>query len=393
MGAAGVVIDDTTGTPFTINNAENWNNDFAYGGTRGLVLNGAISLGTSASATRTITTNATTAGTVLTVSGVISNGTNATTPTTGLSKAGTGTLLLSSNNTFTGTLGVTAGTLQITGTNALTGATSVTGGTLFLSGTGAINGSSGITVNGTSAKLLQTGSVPISAPVTLTLGTVDGTTTINNLTVANAATAILSHGNGSQSPLTIGSLTFGGAATVNVLTSTATANSPRFVTTTLATNAAAKATITPVNAFGYWEPGTYQAIGYTGTIGGAGFAGFQLPATALAGLGGRQTATLDNSVAGQVNVVIGGNRAQWTGAGNGNWDTATQTPQNWKQSVAGTPTDFLANDATVFDDTATGSTTINVVANVSPAMPPSITRRRTTRFSPAARLAFPVPPP
>ena len=357
------------------------------------MLNGAISLGTSALATRTITTNAATAGTVLTVNGVISNGNNATTPTVNLAKAGTGTLLLNANNSFTGTLGVSAGTLQIAGTNALTGATSVTGGTLSLIGAGAINGSSSITVNAATAKLLQTSSVPISAPVTLTLGTIDGTTTINNVTVANAAGAILNHGNGTGSALTIGSLTFGGAATVNVLTSTANANSPRFVTTTLATNAAAKATIVPVNALGYWDPGTIQVMSYTGTIGGAGFAGFQLPATALAGLGGRQSATLDNSVAGQVNVVIGGNRALWTGAGNGNWDTATQTPQNWKLSAAGTATDFLANDSTQFDDTATGSTTINVVANVSPASAVFNNSTKNYTIQSSGTLAFPAPAP
>ena len=360
IGAANAAIDNTSGAPVNIGNPVNLNFNFAYGGTRNLTLTGPISLGTGTATSITATTNAATAGTALTLAGVVSNGTTAT----GLAKAGTGTLILSANNTFTGTLGVSAGTLQVTGTNALTGATSVTGGTLNITGSGSINGSSGITINAAAAKLLQTGSVAISSPVTLTLGTIDGTTTINNVTVANAAGAILNHGNGTGSPLTIGSLTFGGAATVNVLTSTATATAPRFVTTTLATNAAAQATINSTNTLGYWDPGTYQEIGYTGTIGGAGFGGLKLGT--VPGLGGRQSATLDNSTAGQVNLVIGGNRALWTGAGDGNWDTATHTPQNWKLSVAGTPTDFVAADSTQFDDTATGSTTINITANVTP---------------------------
>ena len=63
-----------------------------------------------------------------------------------------------------------------------------------------------------------------------------------------------------------------------------------------------------------------------------------------------------------VDAVIGGYRAAWTGASDGNWNTTTQ---NWKQEGTATPVAFATNDAVVFDDSATGTTTISIPANVT----------------------------
>jgi len=190
-------IDNTTANTITSANAQTWNADFAYGGTRNLNLTGAISLGTTAGTTRILTTNATTAGTALTIANTISNGTTANS----LTKAGAGTLIM-------------------TGTAAYTGATTVTAGTFTLQGAGSINSSTGLTLNGASAILRQNSSVALSKPVTVTLGGIDGTGTISGpVTVAAAAANAISHGNGTQAPITINSLSFAGAATVNVTTS------------------------------------------------------------------------------------------------------------------------------------------------------------------------------
>ena len=306
INAAGAGIDDTDGVAgggtkpipglvFVSNTPETWNADLVYGGTRNMTIGGPISLGTSAGATRTLTTNAAPGGfsaSALTISGVISNGTNGTTPTTGFTKAG-------------------AGNLIITGVQAYTGATNVTAGTLQVDKTGSLNASSGITINGAAAKFLDTGTVPVSAPVTVTLGTLDGTGTVNSASVANAAGAIVTHGNSTTAPLTVGSLTFNGAATMNLITSPATAATAKIATTNLTTNAAGKVTINATNTAGFWDSGSFSAVTYTGAIGGAGFSAFQLPVSpaTLTGLGGRQTATLDNATPGLVKIVVGGDRA------------------------------------------------------------------------------------
>ncbi len=109
----GGTLDNTASSTLATlatNNAQTWNGDFAFKGTYNLNLGaGAVSLGTSAGAARTVTVTANT----LTVGGVISDGTNATTPTTALLKSGAGTLALGGVNTFTGGVTVGNGTLSV----------------------------------------------------------------------------------------------------------------------------------------------------------------------------------------------------------------------------------------------------------------------------------------
>ncbi len=74
---------------------------------------GAVSLGTAAGTTRSITTSG--ANGVLTIGGAISNGTTATE----LTKLGTGVLILGGNSTYTGVTTVTQGFLRLTNGGAL----------------------------------------------------------------------------------------------------------------------------------------------------------------------------------------------------------------------------------------------------------------------------------
>jgi fibronectin-binding autotransporter adhesin len=102
----GGTIDNGTTGSIAIANTANVNGDFTFGGSQDLSLND-VNLAT----TRTITTNDLySAGTKLTVSGVISGGTNV-----GFNKAGAGTMVLSGNNTYTGETHVNDGVLSITG--------------------------------------------------------------------------------------------------------------------------------------------------------------------------------------------------------------------------------------------------------------------------------------
>src|SRR5262249_33872665 len=152
-------LDNTTGTAVTMTNAnqQNWNADFTFTGTRGLKMIGNVTLG----ATRQVTVNGTG---VLTEGGVISGAAGF-----GLTKAGPGTLALSGVNTFPGPTSITAGTLQLS------------------TDPGSINTTSSITLSGATARFVQLSPTAVSVPVTVTTGTVDGTGTINSVTVASAA--------------------------------------------------------------------------------------------------------------------------------------------------------------------------------------------------------------
>ncbi len=337
INGTGTTVDNITGGAITLtsNNSQNWNNDFSFGGTSSLNMGtGAVTM----NATRTITTNLVNAGATLTVGGVISGS------GFGLIKAGPGNLALS-------------------GASNYTGPTTVKGGTLSLTGSGAINSSNGITVSG--GRLLQSSSTALTPTVTLANGTVDGTTTINTVNVANTLAATVTHGNGTVAPVAIGTLNFGGSATVNILTSDATALTAKIATTNLLANAAGNVVINAANTANVWSSGTtYELFSYSGSIGGAGFSKFAVGQ--FAGLGAHQTVTLTNP-AGFIDAVIGGDTLVWTGALDGTWTSATQSaPHNWKLSSTGAQTDFFTSDAVSFSDGASTGT-VNLTANVSAA--------------------------
>ena len=104
---ANATIDNTSGAPITLNNAQVWNADFSYGGTNDLTL-GTASIVLPAQ--RMITTNGTAN---LTLSGVISGA-------FGITKSGSGNLVLTGNNTY-------SGTTIVSGSGTLTVASGMTG--------------------------------------------------------------------------------------------------------------------------------------------------------------------------------------------------------------------------------------------------------------------------
>lgn len=164
--------------------------NFSIGGSSGLTLSGAMSLGSS---TRTVTVN-NTADT--TFSGVLSG-------SGGFTKSGTGLLILSQANTFSGATTVSGGTLSIAAQNALASTASLTlssGGTLLLdAATGSrVNDSAALTLNGgtlSSASFSETfGGLTLAADSTITLGAggtagtltfASGTRTGGRLTIQN----------------------------------------------------------------------------------------------------------------------------------------------------------------------------------------------------------------
>lgn len=272
----------------------------------------------------------------------------------GLTKAGAATLTLGGSNLFTGPALINAGTLRLT-----------TAGT--------INASSGITINGTTAKLVQANTVTAITPtVTLTEGTLTGSGTVNTVNVGNATGGIVSNNNGvAGAALTIGALTFDGAATINTFSNSASA---AIVATSLVTNAAGTVTINPTAVS--WTPGTYDLISYGGgSIGGAGFSKFTLGIVVGASL--RQNPVLGNSGTAITLTVGADDSPYWVGDGDGTWNTASTN--NWKLNSNNNPTTYLAADNALFNDSASGSGLISVNIDAADVTPTSTTFNNSTK--------------
>ena len=238
-----------------------------------------------------------------------------------------------------------------------------------------MNSSSGITINGSGAKFLQTSTVAVSPTVTLTQGTLTGSGTVNTVNVGNGTGGIISNNNGvAGAALTIGALTFNGAATVNIFSNSTSAP---IVTTTLATNAAGNVTINPTAAS--WTSGsTYDLISYGGgSVGGRASASLSGNGH---GLGNPPDPTFGNTGT-AITLSISGDNPVWSGANGGIWTTAvTDSPTsgtpNWALKTGHTTTDFWAGDIAEFNDTvniggvtaAPTTTTVTIQGgNVSPA--------------------------
>ena len=180
---SGGTLNNSTAGAITLstNNAQNWNGDFAFTGTRSLNLGtGAVAL----SASRIVTADAN----ALTVGGVISG------VGFGLTKAGAGSLVLTSANTYTGATTISAGTLALgsvgsfvdstvinLGTTGSTGTLDLTAKSSFafgsgqtLTGVGTVNIGSGkiVTVGGTFAPGNSTGIVNVIGDFTLSSGAI-----------------------------------------------------------------------------------------------------------------------------------------------------------------------------------------------------------------------------
>ncbi|MES2924065.1 MAG: autotransporter-associated beta strand repeat-containing protein [Verrucomicrobiota bacterium] len=247
------------------------------------------------------------------------------------------------------------GTTTLNVANTFQGATSVTGGTLLLSGSGAINSSSGITINGSGAKFVQTGSTASTPAITLTQGTLDGTTTVGAVTVGAGTGGIVGNGNGGTGVLTLGSLTFSGAGGLNLNLADATAGG---LAVTGAVTTGANNTVT-VNIVNLLTLGTTYNL-----VSSPDFTGSDLTDYIYGGNTARKTGTFDYA-GGFLNLTVNGDTPKWTGGDNGNWVVGiTGINKNWNLITAGTATDYINNDDVLFDDSATGPTTINISGGV-----------------------------
>ncbi len=120
--------------------------------------------------------------------------------------------------------------------------------------------------------------------------------------------------------------------------------------------------------------GQFGLIGYSGTPGGAGFTGLT-----LGSLPARVTASLvDNVANSSVDLNITAfDIPKWTGEFSGDWDindgadpTTGFGTANWKESVSGITTRYLQYfdtiDSVRFDDSAIGTTEVNLTTQLTP---------------------------
>lgn len=180
---SGGSIDNSSGSAVTMANtvSQVWNANLSFAGSNDLNMGtGAVSLGSVATATRTVTVSAS----VLTVDGVITDGTNVTTPTKNIIKSGAGVLRLGGDNEYTGTTTVSAGTLLVNGTHSGGGNYSISNGGI-LGGTGTIE-TGGSSVSLASGAKLAPGDLASIGTLTFDLGA----TNLNISTMVNGSNSL-----------------------------------------------------------------------------------------------------------------------------------------------------------------------------------------------------------
>ena len=309
-------FDNASGTNITVaaNNAQAWNGDFTFIGSKSLNLGtGAVTL--NASRTVAVLTN------TLSVGGVISGA------SFGLTKNGAGMLVLSGANTYSGATTVNGGALTVNSPGSLASGSAVT------VSPGAIFGGSG-TVNG----LVTAATNSLLAP--------GGINSVGTLTLANASATALTL-NGTLMTFDLASVAGAGVCDQIALT-----------------GAGSKVVLNGVNRIALNFPsngvpaGTYTLI--------SSLAGITTNAGAsVALLTAYPNATLSQGANSIVLTVTGDGipAAVWTGATSGSWDGEDL---NWATngSVAAA---YPAGAAAVFDDTASANFAVASSGAVSPA--------------------------
>ena len=260
-----------------------------------------------------------------------------------------------------GALSQTAGSLTLTGANTFTGPVTVSGGTLTVSGSGTLNSAGSVIVDGTGAVLANNSTGSFTPSVSLRSGTLSGTGSFDTVTVPNNAAKAVSLGRVGAETLTVGNLTFQGAAslTINkVAASPATASVT--VNGTLATTpASGKVTLNA--SLPFWTSAQFYNLIHAGSFSGNA-SHFQVGT--VSGLTSRQSATV--SVQGtDIGLMINGDTPRWTGAGNGIWDTSSTG--NWSLIVGGGSTTYINGDVVQFDDTASNASVTIAASGVQPS--------------------------
>jgi autotransporter-associated beta strand protein len=298
--------------------------------------------------------------------------------TTTVGKTGTGTQELSGSGiTYSGSTALTNGTLKLTNVtgwasnvsfnNDPTTTPSLMLNTLASTDAYTINNKA-LTGGTSTASIVKTG------PGTVTLSPSNGSTFVGNSTGAiavNQGTLVLTNSFvtapsvsvanganlGSAATMALASLTFSGTSIISgTLGTSTTSTAPINVVGALTTGGVNSILINPSVPNGE-ATGTYHFIQYGSNTSPEGYSAYQFanPVRALT-IVTTDPGYLDlNYNASNYPIWSGTNSSAFTGG------------NNWKLSSNGSTTDFLPADNVWFDDTATGTTTVNVNANVAPS--------------------------
>ncbi len=283
----------------------------------------------------------------------------------GLVSLGTGNLTISDGDSRTFSGDITGGGNIVksgSGTQTFSSALSYTGATAVNNGTLRINNtlaSSGVTVAGSA---VLTGKGTISGPVTVAA---NGIITAGDTTLADA----------SRGALTVSSLTFSGAAVLNLANINLGNASSILNAGAISTNALnGLITINVTNSSELLSNSSFVLLKYTSLDNFDAFTKGTITNT-----NSRQAVQIVNDLANnQIILTTAGDTLKWTGSSSlaPLWTTVTGN-QNWKLSTAGTDADYLTDDTITFDDSA-ANFVVTLGENVTPG---TITFDNSTNYT------------
>jgi len=264
------------------------------------------------------------------------------------------------SSTFSGTITTLAAkTLTVTapsgGAVTFTGTVTGTGG-ITKTGSGTATFASTATTTYTDPTTITAGKLIVNTNLTSSSGTTVGSTatlagsgTLGAVTVTAGGT--VEAGTAGVGDLTLTSLTLDSGATTLKLTPAA-----KITTTALTANGATTVNIGSVAP----SVGQYTLIDYLSTIGGNGISAFSLASIPRVNM-----QLVENTTNTSIDLnVIGVDKPKWTGAADNQWDTSAV---NWTEIISTNPTAYIQGDDVLFDDTATGSTSVVLNISASPA--------------------------
>lgn len=336
-----------------------------------------VHLGQNATASQSITFDVANvtgdSATDLSVSTSLLN-TSSTLTASGLTKTGAGTMTLTGNNAYTGGTVISNGTLQVGngGTaGSIAAASAITNSAnlvynrsdSFTQGS-AISGSGTLTKLG-AGTLTLTGALTHAGVTSVSNGTLAlGTSqsSIGSLGVADGAGLSVKAAAAGTSLLTSTSLTLGSSGTITLGFDFNNLNTTAAQIVTGAFTANGTINVSFSNG-ALLASGTHTLIDYSS------FSGSGVLPTGTFTLSPRSSAVIVNDLSGTaLNLNVTTDTPKWTGLDSGNWSVGgTGGNSNWKLVGAGSATDFIASDVVLFDDSATGTTLVDInAANVAP---------------------------